>query len=320
MRKTLTRILSSVMAAVVISTTCVGRQPVNATTIADEGSGGAYAYDCETGEVKYLPDSSVYSHSDESEGSTPAYSPDTDEEELEDDLQTFAKANWDTVDDPARIDTSRCTVHLKIKTQDGYCAGSGFLIRSNVVVTCGHAVYDKSYDPNNSYWANEIIVTPAANATGNTAPYGTAGVKVYICSTGWINNADENYDWGVLILDSDIGNLTGWHGLHYQSSSYNGTKATAKGYSNGRTQYVTKGTISSTSSKTFASKDMYVQHGMSGGPCYTKIDGYGYLVIGIIINYPSYDPNGIYHEKSVFRKIDKDLYDKLLQFCEEYAP
>ncbi len=318
MKKTLTRILSAVMAAVVISTACVGLRPIYAATIADEDSGGAYAYDCETGEVKYLPGSSAYSHFDESEGSTPSYYPYADEE-FEDDLQTFATINRDTVDDPTSTSTSRWTVYLEIETDKGVFHGSGFLIRSNVVVTAGHSIYSKEYDPSNSYWARGITVTPAANATGNKKPYGTAEGKVFICGQDWINKGDKNDDWGVIILDSNIGDSTGWFGLHWQSSSYNGTKAKAKGYDKYRFQYVTSGSIDSTSSKTFSSKELYVDYGMSGGPCYIYTEEYGYMAIGIIIHYTSFDPEGYYHDKSVFRKIDEKLFNDLLRYCEEYA-
>lgn len=159
--------------------------------------------------------------------------------------------------DPASSFTFRCTVYLTGETENGIVYGSGFLIRSNVVVTAGHVVYGEEFGKNDWAWAKSITVTPTANVSGNTAPYGKATSTTLICGGGWAKTGNLDDDWGVIILDSNIGDDTGWFGLHCQSNSYNGTNASANGYDRYRYQYTFSGTISSTASKTFSSKDIY---------------------------------------------------------------
>lgn len=111
-------------------------------------------------------------------------------------------------------------------------------------------------------------------------------------------------------------------GLGYIGNPHliNGTKATTKGYDKYRFQYENNGTISSTSSKNFSSKDLVFKKGMSGGPCYIYGSSeYGYMAIGIISRSISYDSSGYYVSDYVFRKIDEKLYNDLLRYCEEYA-
>lgn len=321
MKKTLARILGFFMSAVMVSTMAYGEDIIDpAIQETDSYDSGAFMYDCVTGEETYIPDSDVSTYSNKTEGNASAYNPYADEEEkFDNNLQTNLSRTKEQVTDPTSSFTSRCTVFLSIETERGFAYGSGFLIRSNVVVTAGHCVYGKNYGENDWGWAKSITVTPATNATGNTAPYGTAKSTMLICGGKWAKNGNYDDDWGVIILDSNIGDRTGWFGLHWQSTSYNGTKATAKGYNRYRFQYVANGTISSSSSKTFSSKDIYTSEGMSGGPCYINIDGHGYVAIGIISYGLSYDSSGNYVSDYVFRRIDEALYNKLLRYCEEYA-
>ncbi len=120
------------------------------------------------------------------------------------------------------------------------------------------------------------------------------------------------------LLNTNIGQGASWLGMHSQLTSYDGTSVRANGYFN-YFPYTVSGTITSSKSKTLTSNDMYIEHGMSGGPCYIHSDEYGFQAIGIIIHYTSFDSGGVYHDITVFRRIDKALFNTLKGYCDEYA-
>lgn len=321
MKKFLKAFLALGLTAALLSTSVYGADVSSAASPEDDyEDGGAMCMNLLTGEETYLPPPETSTYSNAVEGFVKGYDPfdGADDSSLDDDLQTYMNNNRVTVDDPTSNLYSRCIVHLTIKMSDNRTAyGSGFLIRSNVVVTAGHVVFDKEYSE--SGWASSITVTPSARPTGVTAPYGTAQSTTLICGLEWAKNFDYDYDWGVIILDSNIGDQTGWFGLYYQSNSYNGTKVRVNGYDKYRYQYTVSGTITTSKSRTIESTNIYVDEGMSGGPCYIYSSEYGYVAIGIISRYDSYDEGGWYHSDSYFRRINKTLYENLLSYCEEYA-
>jgi glutamyl endopeptidase len=107
---------------------------------------------------------------------------------------------------------------------------TGWLINKNTVVTAGHCVYNGS-------WASSVRVYPGRN--GSSTPYGSCGKLRLYSVTGWTQNRDRNYDYGAIKLDCSIGNITGWFGYRWTSSSLTGQPTYLAGYPGDKT----KGTL-----------------------------------------------------------------------------
>ncbi len=113
-----------------------------------------------------------------------------------------------------------------------YC--SGFLYGADTLATAGHCVYNKAAGG----WAKSMQVTPAryvdSSGTPQT-PYGVCNGTEYFTSEGWLNNADEAYDYGAAKLDCQAGNATGLFGLSWPSGSIARTNVTVTGYPTDKT-------------------------------------------------------------------------------------
>ena len=309
------------LAAVMFSTTAYGTDvPETNSEISEHG--GAFLKNAITGEVTYLPEPEIETYSTEIEGNYPAgniYADSDFEIDPEVILLAYMNDNRIKVEDPASRQEYRMTVNIHTTTTGaGPWVGTGFLIRSNVVVTAGHTIFDEGYGGDK--WVTSATITPAITSKTITPPYGEAKAIAYICGGDWAAKHDYDDDWGIIILDEPIGDKTSWFGLHWQSNAYSGIEVKASGYNNSDDLYRVTGTISASKSKTLESKDMFVVGGMSGGPCYIYSSEYGYQAIGIISHYLSFDEKGLYHSDTIFRRIDKVLYNKLLSYCDQYAP
>ena len=96
--------------------------------------------------------------------------------------------------------------------------GTGWFIGPHTLATAGHVVYIKNSGvPGRDGWVRNIIVMPGRN--GSTLPYGAVTSTNFRSVTGWTNNGNENYDYGAIILPSDLGNSTGWFGFGVYSDS-----------------------------------------------------------------------------------------------------
>ncbi len=89
--------------------------------------------------------------------------------------------------------------------------GSGTMIGPNFVLTAGHVIKDA-----NNQVRKVFIYLPAAN--DNLLPFSKLSVKAVYVSKKYdrfSKNERQNreFDYGMLVLDSPIGNATGWYGL-----------------------------------------------------------------------------------------------------------
>lgn len=71
-------------------------------------------------------------------------------------------------------------------------------------------------------------VWPAYDA--GAAPYGSYPAKWTASVLGWTKSRDERYNYGVVKLNTNVGNTVGWYGLFWQSGSFNDTAAELLGY------------------------------------------------------------------------------------------
>ncbi|MEJ7542122.1 trypsin-like serine peptidase [Staphylococcus intermedius] len=85
-------------------------------------------------------------------------------------------------------------------------SGSGTMISEDTVLTAAHNIY-----AHNVGWAKEVTVY--AGKKGNQYTIGKAKSKKIWTFKQWIDSTDQNYDIGVIKLDSKLGKKTGTLGI-----------------------------------------------------------------------------------------------------------
>jgi V8-like Glu-specific endopeptidase len=147
------------------------------------------------------------------------------------------------------------------------------MIAAKYTLTTGQCIYDKSLGG----WAKSAEVIPGLQ--GSYRPYGTAYATYFRTYTNWTSNKDTNYDIGLITLDRNIGNSTGWLGYAYYSS-VNGLTGHLAGYptdkDSGLYSYYDYGSIaSSTSYRLYYQIDTSI--GQSGSGIYRIYDNKRYV-------------------------------------------
>ena len=142
-------------------------------------------------------------------------------------------------------------------------------------MTAGHCVYIKgSGVPGRDGWVKKITVMPGRN--GSSLPYGSVISMSFRSVVGWTTNGDQNYDYGAIIIPTELGNTTGWFGFGVWSdaelvastgniSGYPGDKPS------GSQWYHARKIVSVNSRKVFY--DIDTAGGQSGAAVYRIIKG-----------------------------------------------
>ena len=105
--------------------------------------------------------------------------------------------------------------------------GTGTLVGRRTVITAGHCIYDSQRG-----WAQQVAFIPGKN--GAAEPFGRAAAVNLISQSGWVNNADGEYDIAMLVLDSDLGDLAGIMAWSVRQDSFFQQRAlNSAGYPNG---------------------------------------------------------------------------------------
>jgi glutamyl endopeptidase len=90
--------------------------------------------------------------------------------------------------------------------------GTGWFIGPHTLMTAGHVVHIKNSGvAGRDGWVKSITVMPGRN--GSSLPYGAVRSNNFRSVTGWTNDGNENYDYGAILLSTDLGNTTGWLGF-----------------------------------------------------------------------------------------------------------
>jgi V8-like Glu-specific endopeptidase len=175
----------------------------------------------------------------------------------------------------------RAHASLLITAQDGSrWIGTGWFIGPHTLITAGHVVHIKNSGvPGRDGWVRSIDVMPGRN--GDTLPYGTVRSSNFRSVTGWINDGDENFDYGAIIIPTDLGDTTGWFGFAVYSdedlmsavgniSGYPGDKPTG-------TQWYDARRIASVNSRKVY-YDIDTAGGQSGSAVFRAINGDRYSI------------------------------------------
>ncbi|MCB1604511.1 MAG: PPC domain-containing protein [Xanthomonadales bacterium] len=165
------------------------------------------------------------------------------------------------------------------------------------LVTAGHCIYN--FDPNDDgdesdqKWADDVWAIPAQTdkvapfdcGTGYCGdwPYGHARATHLRSYSGWTVDHNHDHDWGVITMDRNMGQRTGWMGR----DSTPGASLNFSGYPV-ETPYVPDGTV--VQYKGFDSNNVvsttdfrielsaFIYGGHSGGPSWKYVDGNRYVV------------------------------------------
>jgi len=115
------------------------------------------------------------------------------------------------IEDPTSFPWS-AHCHLLIQFRDNSLwFASGTLINSRHVLTAGHNLHDKDLGG----WAKSIIVYPGRNEDEQL--FGSFESKMFCSVSGWVIDKNSDWDYGMIILDTDVGKNTGWLGLATQT-------------------------------------------------------------------------------------------------------
>lgn len=116
--------------------------------------------------------------------------------------------------------------------------GTGAMIGNRTVITCGHVVYDSTLKE-----SREVYFIPGKN--GRQEPFGRVRVVSMSILEGWRQNADDNHDIALLVLESAVGPRTGYLRIAVEADSFfNGPALSTAGYpgDRGDGQYLYLGT------------------------------------------------------------------------------
>jgi glutamyl endopeptidase len=139
----------------------------------------------------------------------------------DDRVQVTATANY-----PWRVHAS-----LLITAADGSrWIGTGWFLGPHTLGTAGHVVFIKNSGvPGRDGWVRSIQVIPGRN--GNQQPYGSVTSNNFRSVTGWTNNGDQNYDYGAILLPTELGQQTGWLGFgNFDDATIRSSVANIAGY------------------------------------------------------------------------------------------
>jgi glutamyl endopeptidase len=89
--------------------------------------------------------------------------------------------------------------------------GTGWFIGPRTLATAGHCVFIHAPGTPAHGWVRSIQVLPGRN--GSALPFGSATSTDFRSVGGWTNSQDENYDYGAIILPTELGNTVGWFGF-----------------------------------------------------------------------------------------------------------
>ena len=156
--------------------------------------------------------------------------------------------------------------------------GTAWFIGPHTLMTAGHVVYIKNSGvAGRDGWVKRIQVMPGRN--GSTLPFGSVTSSNLRSVTGWTGSGNENYDYGAIILPTNLGNTTGWFGFGvYTDAVLKSSVGNISGYPGDKpagTQWYDARKIASVNSrKVYYDIDTF--GGQSGSAVYRIVNGARY--------------------------------------------
>jgi glutamyl endopeptidase len=153
--------------------------------------------------------------------------------------------------------------------------GTGWFIGPRTLVTAGHCVFIKNSGvPGRDGWVKSIDVMPGRR--GSTLPFGSVRSVNFRSVTGWTQSGNEHYDYGAIIIPTELGNQVGWFGYGvYSDADLRQTTVNISGYPGDKppgTQWYDSHRVAAVDSrKVFY--DIDTMGGQSGSAVYRIIDG-----------------------------------------------
>lgn len=175
----------------------------------------------------------------------------------------------------------RAHASLLITARDGSrWIGTGWFIGPHTLATAGHVVYIKNSGvPGRDGWVRSVQVMPGRN--GAALPYGSVTTSNLRTVTGWTGSGDPDYDYGAIILSSDLGSSTGWFGFAaWSDATLTSSTVNISGYPSDKptgTQWYHWNSVSSVGSRRVY-YDIDTAGGQSGSAVYRIVNGSRYGV------------------------------------------
>ena len=176
-----------------------------------------------------------------------------------------------TADYPWRVHASL----LITAADNSQWIGTGWFIGPHTLMTAGHVVHIKNSGvAGRDGWVKRIQVMPGRN--GGTLPFGSVTSTSFRSVTGWTGSGDENFDYGAILLPTNLGNTTGWFGFGvYPDADLVASVGNISGYPGdkpGGTQWYDARKIASVNSRKVY-YDIDTAGGQSGSAVYRIVNG-----------------------------------------------
>lgn len=182
--------------------------------------------------------------------------------------------------------------------------GTGFMVSECCMLAAGHCIVCSIHDEA----AYSVTAYFGYSSTSNCLLVATATVNdsvIYYDPQYLNSNYNNDYDYGYVVFDTNVGNTTGWFGLAgINDSGLDGLPIQVAGYV-GTVLYKSSGEITSlTDARIKYDADMV--DGQSGCPVYANFATLGYMAVGI-----NTDGTNLFNWKNSGWRITSDFIDEL---------